>query len=62
MLVILKNTIFLDKKNQKLVKWSKIIAQQPETLENSNIIGFKSVTIDHPKTSHKLSKTIRHVE
>ena len=63
MLVMLKNTIFLDKKkNQKSVKRSKIIARQPKTLENSNINGFKSVTIEHPKTSHKLSNTIRHVE
>ena len=30
--------------------------QQPNTLENPNIVDIKSVTIEHPKTSRKLSK------
>ena len=38
---------------------SKIITQQPKTLENPDIIDIKSVTIQHPKTSYELSKTIR---
>ena len=45
-----------------MVKRTKIITQQPETIENPNIIDIKSVTIKHPKTSHKLSKTIRQVK
>ena len=49
---------YLNKKNKKLVKRSKIITQQPKLIENSNIIDLKSVTIEHPKTSHKLSKTV----
>ena len=28
-------------------------------MENPNIINIKSVTIEHPKTSRKLSKTIK---
>ena len=46
-------------KNAGLVKWSKIITQQLKATENPNIVGIKSVIIEHPKTSHKLSKTIR---
>ena len=36
-----------------------MITQQPKSLESPNIIGIKSVTVEHPKTSNKLSKTIR---
>ena len=50
---------FLNRKNTKQVKRSKIIIQQPKTLENSNIADIESVTIEHPKTSRKLSKTPR---
>ena len=47
-------------RNNKLVKRSKIIiTQQPETIEKQNIIDIKSVTIEHPKTSCKLSKINR---
>ena len=35
-------------KNTKLVKWSKIITQEPEALENPSIV-IKSVTIEHSK-------------
>ena len=28
-------------------------------MESLNIIDLKSATIEHPKTSHKLTKTIR---
>ena len=43
----------------KLVKRSKLITQQPKTFENPNVLEIKSVTIEHPKISCKLSKTIR---
>ena len=46
-------------KNKKLVKQSKVITQQPKTIQNRNIIDIKSVNIEHPKTSRNLSKTIR---
>ena len=43
-----------------MVKRSKIIiTQQPETIEKQNIIDIKSVTIEHPKTSCKVSKINR---
>ena len=41
---------------------SKIITYQPKTFENSNIADVKLVITEHPKTSHKLSKTIRQAE
>ena len=47
------------KKNRKLVKKSEIITYQQKTFENPNNVDMKSVIIEHPKTSHKLSKTIR---
>ena len=43
---------------KKIGKQSKIITQQPKTIENPIIIDVKSVTIEHPKTS-KLSKSLR---
>ena len=46
------NISFLKKKTQKLVKRSR-------TIENPNISDVKSVTIEHPKTSSKFSKTIK---
>ena len=49
--------------NTRSVKQSKIITQQPKTIENSNIvIIINSVIIEHPKNSHKLSQTIRQAE
>ena len=50
---------FLTKKNTKLVKQSEIITYQPNTFKNPNIVDTKSVITEHPKTSHKLCKTIR---
>ena len=41
------------------MKQSKIFTQQPKTIENPNFIDIKSITIEHPKSSHKLFKTIR---
>ena len=50
---------FLRKKNRKSVKQSEAITYQPKTF---GIIDKKSVIIENPKTSHKLSKTIRQTE
>ena len=50
--------LFIRKKNIKSLKQSKIISYQPNTFENQDIVDIKSVIIEHPKTSHKLSKTI----
>ena len=36
---------------------TKIFTQQPKLMENPNIIDLKSVTVEHPKTSQKVSKT-----
>ena len=49
--------LFIRKKNIKSLKQSKIISYQPNTFENQDIVDTKSVIIEHPKTSHKLSKT-----
>ena len=49
---------FIRKKNRKSVKQSKVIPYQPKTFENPNTVDIKSIIIEHPKTSHKLSKTI----
>ena len=62
-LVMLKNTISLyQKKNTKLIKQAEIITYQPKTFENPNIVDITSIITEHPKTSHKLSKTIRQAE
>ena len=53
---------FISNKNTKLVKQSKIITYQRKTFENSNIVDIKLIITEHPKTSHKLSKTIRRAE
>ena len=53
---------FVRKKNAKSVKQSQIITYQLKTFENSNIVDMKSVITEHPKTSHKLPKTIREAE
>ena len=50
------------KKNRKSVKESEIITYQPKTFENPNFVEIKSIITEHPKTSHKLSKTIRQPE
>ena len=50
-------------KNTNLVKQVKIISQRLKAIENANdIVYIKSVIIEYPKTSHKLSKTIRQDE
>ena len=46
-------------KQNKTVKQSEIITSLPKTFENPNTVDIKSVVTEHPKTSHKLSKTVR---
>ena len=53
--------IWIEKK-VKLVKRSKIITQQLKAVENPKIVDIKSVIIEHPKTWHKLSKTMTQTE
>ena len=53
---------FIRKKNRKSAKQSEIVTCQPKTFENPSIVDTKSIITEHPKTSHKLSKTIRQVE
>ena len=60
-LVVLINITILNWR-EKLVKWWKIITQQPNTFENPNIFDIRSVIIKHLKTSCKLSKTKRQAE
>ena len=47
---------FLRKKNKKSVRQSKIITYQPK---HFGTVDIKSDIREHPKTSYKLSKTIR---
>ena len=47
---------FLRKKNKKSVKQSEIITYHTK---NFDTVDRKSDIAEHPKTSHKLSKTIR---
>ena len=49
----------LGKKSRKSVKQSKIITHQPKTFDT---VDIKSDITEHPKTSHKLSKSIRQAE
>ena len=44
--------------NSKIIK----ITYQPKIFENPNTVDIKSVIKEHPKASHKLSKTIRQAE
>ena len=53
---------FLKRKNTKSVKRSKIITHQLKAIEKPKIVDIKSITKEHPKISHKLSKTIRQAE
>ena len=46
-------------KEKKLVRRLKIITQEPKSIENSNIVDIKSIFLEHPKPSRKLSKTIK---
>ena len=55
-------SIIYKKEKYKIRKTIKIINYQPKTFENPNIADIKSVITEHPKTSHKLSETIRQAE
>ena len=46
---------FIRKKNIKSLK----VAYQPKTFEKPNIVDIKLVITELPKSSHKLSKTIK---
>ena len=48
-----------DPRNAKEYCQSKRITQQPKSFENPKIFNIKPVIIQHPKTSHKLSKTVK---
>ena len=50
---------YLKRKNTKLVKRSKIITHKLKSIESPSIADMKSVTLEHPETSNKLSKSIR---
>lgn len=41
----------------KLVRKSKIISQELETIENSKMFNVESVTVEHPKTVANSIKT-----
>ena len=43
-----------------MVKRLKIVTQQPKPIESPNVVDLKSVTMERPKTSYRLSKTIKH--
>ena len=53
---------FIKNKNTTPVKQLKTITQQPKTFQKPNIVDIKSVIIEYPKTSYKLSKTIIQTE
>ena len=52
----------MKKENKKLVKRSKVIVQQPKTIEDPNTVDIKSVIVTHPKTSHRLFKTVKNAQ
>ena len=54
-----RNQTFMIKKNRKSVKQSKIITYQSKTFDT---VDIKSILTEHPKISHKWSKTIRKAE
>ena len=45
-----------------MLKHSKKFAQQSKIIEKPNIVDIKPSIIEHPKMSHKLSKTIKQAE
>ena len=53
---------YQERKSHNLKKKTEIITYQPNTFENSNIVHIKSSLIGHPKTPHKLSRTIIQAE
>ena len=57
--MLLANKLIEKIPDSKSVKQSKTITYQPETFENSNTVDMKSIITENPKTSHKVSQTIR---
>ena len=57
-----EHSIICKKEKHKLIKTIKNYFYQPKILENSNIVYMNIVIAEHPKISHKLSKTIRQAE
>ena len=55
---IIKFEILFEEKKDK-IKESKIISQQPKTIENPKIVDIKSVNIEYPKTLNKVFQSIR---
>ena len=53
---------YQERKTHNQEKKTEIITYQPNTFENSDIVDIKSSLIGHPKTPHKLSKTIIQAE
>ena len=53
-----KKTLSINYKEKTSVKQSETRCQR-KTFENLNIFDIKSVITTHPKTLHKLSKTIK---
>ena len=56
---MLKNIMNHFQERLKICETSEVIAYQPKAFEESNIADTKSDIIEHPITSHKLTKTIR---
>ena len=52
----------LKEKKQKIGKTIKNNCLTAKSYKNPNIFGIKSAVIEHPKTSHKLSKIIKQVK
>ena len=50
---IIKFEILFEEKKDK-IKESKIISQQPKTIENPKIVDIKSVNIEYSKTLNKV--------
>ena len=46
-------------KRKKICETSEVIAYQPKAFEESKIVDTESDIIEHPITSHTLTKTIR---
>ena len=53
---------FILKESRKSAKQSETIIYQPRTIKNPDIVDIKSIITEHPKNSHKLSRTIRQAE
>ena len=58
---MLKNTVnhLQERKTQTQKNNKKKITQQPECIENLNIVDIISVIIEHKKISHKSLKAIK---